>query len=66
MIMTSFNSVYIKTYIARLQIKIMLCYYEGLRQWEIKAEISDFPISEDYRHEGLEYDTCSHYTSCKT
>jgi len=58
--------VYIATYIVRLQIKIIPCYYGGLRQWEIKAEISDFPIVEDYCNEVLEYDTCSHHTTCKT
>jgi hypothetical protein len=55
------NGVYIATYIVRLHIKITPCYYEGLRQWEIKAEISDLPISEDYNHEVLGYDTCSHF-----
>jgi len=64
--MAFFNSVYIATYIVRLQIKIIPCYYERLRQWESKPEISDFTISEDYSHEVLEYDTCSLYTTCKT
>lgn len=65
LVMAFCNSVYTVTYIVRLQIKIIPCYYEGLRQWEIKADISDFPISEDYNHEVLEYVTCSHYTSCR-